>query len=706
MRHRHGCAGPDDRVAENRYPAALSMIVFGLLLIALVALGTELVRILWRRIDPAGAADTATAELLSAGALVGIAAWLAINWVLALTHTLHAASLWTGAGVILAITALVAVRRLRTLVNVQSNVQSVNVQIAEETFRGLIYLLPLAFWLVFILWRGLVLPPASHDALSYHLPKAVLLERAGGWEVFQAQDGRITKYPFNYELLLADVMILGDTDAYTEWIATVFWLLLLMTTAAMATRWWRARFPAMVAVMLAVAASPILILESGAHKNDLLVAWFSVCALLWGSRWVVRGGRVPMFLMILALGCGLGTKATIVATAAGLAPFVLLRTVRELRRRSLTVRDLLATAITGILAFVLGGGVTFLLNLYRLPNAADVGHAGATVASLSQIAWGDWNNLWQVPYLLLTIPFSANPDGVWVPWSGQYWFWPHYEIYFSHYGRLFSFLVLALPFVLRRYGRGADRPTRMEWKVAGCAAVTAIVLMLPTVLRPLGFFGAFARLFVFIVPVVVCLTIPPLIQALSRRMSHVALAALAAVFLLEAGVCAVHDRFAPLDYALWASENPGTRFIYFDPNRAGSVVDRLAGPHDKIAIDAAFDTWIYPAYGARRTRAVILLPPDATPDTIPPDIRWVIVDRSWNALWNHPKLKDLSKMGQYIGRGTPAPEDIRLFQALRQDSRFQLVFRRRITNQAVFRRITPSAPVPPQEIRRGTMPAE
>lgn len=656
------------------------MIVFSLVVIALVALGTHFARILWHRLDPAGARETPAAEMIAAGALIGVAAWLAVNWLLALTHGLNAVTLWICVGVVLAGAIFVLKQQAPALTGLQ---------IGNETLGWLAFLLPAVLWLIFILWRGLVLPPASHDVLAYHLPKAVLLERAGGWELFQAPDPRIAKFPFNYELLLADILILGDTDAYTEWIGTVSWLLLLIATAALARRWWGSSVPATVAAVLVVASTPVLILHSGADKNDLLVAWLSVCALLWGSRWVVRGGRVPMLLTIVALGVGLGTKTTIVATGAALAPFFLVRAIRE-RKHGARMRDLAWALGAALLILVFGGGFTHFVNLLHVPQAADLTRAGETAKQLTSIAWGDWGNLWKVPYLLLTVPFSTNPSGVWAPWDGRHWFWPHYEIYFSHYGRLFSLLLLALPFVLWKFGARADSRMRAEWKVAGIACLVALALMLPTVFRPLGFFGAMARYFVFIVPIVAALVVPPMIDAvmnISRRLAAAILAMLALLFCFEASIYATNDRFAPLDYALWAAEHPGTRFIYFHYNRAGSVVDRLAGPRDKIAVDGAFDTWVYPAYGSRRTRPVVFLPQDVAPDAIPADARWVIIDRSWNALWSNPKFENMSQMWEYIGRGKATDADTRLLRALAKDRRFRLVFADPRLNQAVFLRV-------------------
>ncbi|HET8796372.1 MAG TPA: hypothetical protein VFO89_01705, partial [Thermoanaerobaculia bacterium] len=555
------------------------MIVFGLFVFALVLVGFAVVRWMWRRVDPAGLDDTPVTELLNAGALAGAGGWLALNWILALTGTLAASTLAAGVAAILGGAVVVLVRsrhRLRAM------------QVADETARMLLVLVPLFIWVIFILWRGVVLPPASHDVLAYHLPKAVLLERAGGWEHFEAPDARISNYPYNYELLLADVLILSGSDTYTEWIGTVSSLLMLLATAAFAQRWWRGSAAATVAAVLAAASAPVLLLHSGADKNDLLVAWLAASALLWGSRWFVSGGRMPMALLIVALGIGLGTKTTIVATGVALAPFLAWRAASRIRRRLLAPRDVALSAALALLLLLLGGGFTHFVTLFRTPGASDLTRVAETATTVTKISWGDWSNLWQVPYLLVTIPFGSNPQGVWVPWKGEAWFWPHYEIYFSHYGRLISILLFAVPFVMWKFARGADESIRVERRITAAAAALAILIMLPTVFRPLGFFGALARYLAFVVPLIAAYTLPPLVDALrgvNRRLAGGAMAVLAIVFSLEAAACAMNDRFAPVEYAVWAAEHPGTRFIHFYPYRAGSIVDRLAGPNDSVAVD-------------------------------------------------------------------------------------------------------------------------
>src|SRR5205085_7521418 len=110
-----------------------------------------------------GAIDSTPLERITAAAVIGAALWLGVNWILALTHTLTRATLLC-ASVILVITAVVLLwRRFR---------------LPKPDWFAVIVCIPIALWIVFVLWRGVVLPPDNHDALAYHFPKAVFIAQA------------------------------------------------------------------------------------------------------------------------------------------------------------------------------------------------------------------------------------------------------------------------------------------------------------------------------------------------------------------------------------------------------------------------------------------------------------------------------------------------------------------------------------------------
>ena len=655
------------------------MVGFGVLVAALLVGGTGVAWTLWKRFDR-DAADITAVELWTAGMVIGSAFWIGACWILALTHTFTARALWIVAAVAVAGASVVLLRASRLLHH----------ELPRNAASKLLLLAPVGLWTIFALWRGAILPPASHDALSYHLPRALMMVRAGGFEYFPAADHRINAFPANYELVLASVISMSGTDRLTEWVSTAMFAAFLLAAAALATRWWPNK-PAVPEVILAVAATPILLLHSSADKNDLMASVFALTAILWGARWYARGGVLPMTLLVTSLVLSGGTKPQAAGVFLAVVPFLLIRGFREWRARRLSVRHVAATGAFSLGFFAIGGAAPYVMLLHRARGAAPGPPGG----------WGDFSNLWEVPILLLLAPFSRSIHGVWVPWRSEYWFWPRYEIFFSNWGIVFSLLLLLLPLgvVMSHRERGESATER----VAGSAiALLAAAVLLPVEVRPVGFFSAMGRYLLFIVPVGICWVVPPLMTSLQRskltRLSGIVATTLSIVFVLQASDLAVNDRFAPLEYLRYASSLPGTRLIWFEANRAASVVDRMAGPDDTVAIAGSFDTWIHPAYGAGLTRPVILLPHDATGRDIPDSARWVIVDRSWNVTWGHPELTDTGKFWRYIGRGAPTEEDLRVYRALMRDPRFRLVYRNVRLNQAVFWRIEPNAgrraPVP------------
>ena len=219
---------------------------------------------LWERF---GGEDEAPFERATAGIVVGAALWIAANWLLAIPHLLTFTSLAIVTGVFIAASAATLYRRRLTI----------------PLTKKSLAMLPIGLWIIFILWRSSIVPPLSHDALAYHLPKAVMIMQAHGYETFRVADLRIVTLPSNYELLLADVLILSGSDRLTEWLGAIAYLAMLMLTGAFAERWWRADRVAIAASILAVAATPLFLLHSGADKNDLMTAFFCGATLLWGS---------------------------------------------------------------------------------------------------------------------------------------------------------------------------------------------------------------------------------------------------------------------------------------------------------------------------------------------------------------------------------------------------------------------------------------
>lgn len=582
-------------------------------------------------------------------ATAGAALWIGSTWLLAITHLLTRPMLIARL-IVLLVVAVVAVRKERFAFT-----------------SAPLLVAPLYLWCAFILWRGAVIPPVSHDALSYHLPKATMYAQRGGFEYFSFLIPAIRTLPINYELLLAEVIVWTHSDALTEWVIILFYLLFAVAAAALAERWWGENRWLAATIILVSAGIPVALLQSGAHKNDLMVAAFMTASLVAAGRWFADANPRALMLMITASALAIGSKPQAGMLAVVLSPFVLW----SLRRKP---RLLVVSIVVAIAAFVALGGIAYIVNYAHegsLLNAKDANRQEVEI-----VPYGDWVNLWQGPYVLLAAPFSRNAYALRVPWADTPWFWRRYEIYFSHLGILFGFAAVAVPFMLRRL-------TFERVAILAATAITFLIL-LPVGFRPHGLYTiSLPRYALFIVPVIFAMTIAPL----ALRFPKPTLAVAMAMFVLYSVDCAVHDAFAPLAYVKWAAAHPGTRAVGFDPNRAASVADRAAGRREKIAIDAGFGTWIQPAFGRDLQRPVEFIPGGDGPPLIAEDAKWIAIDRAFTAVWQHPQFDDLSKASRYILRNRPSARDMRVFNALRADSRFELVFYNPRTVQAVFHRV-------------------
>lgn len=607
-------------------------------------------------------------ERATAAGTIAAGIWLASAWALALARQLTYGALAARAAILATVAVALLIRRYRRRHGTDPGPDpQPEVELDRKTLRIVaIALLPLAIWLELVMWRGAIVPPLSHDALSYHLPKAVLFARAEGFRYLAELDPRQRNIPANYELLLTEMLITQGSDDYTEWPSAVMFVLFILACGALVERWWGRDLLRTLTVMMLSAGVPVLLLHSGAHKNDIMVALFAVAAMVFAGRYWRHGEPPALLLLIAAVALGLGTKPQVAGLALFLAPFVLYRAFRALRPR-----DWIGVIAFGIVAFLLLGGAVYVANIIH--ERSVIGKP-VLAGSSAMIAYGDWRNLWEGPYVLLAAPFSPDARSLRVPWEEKPWFWQRYEIFFSHLGIPFALCALAMPFAMGRR-RGTE-----PWIVT-LAALAAFLLMLPVTFRPHGMYAiSLPRYVLFLVPIVFAWTVPRIKYA----MTALVIATLA--FVAYAAGMAVNDDFVPLDYVLWARRYPGTREVAFDPARAASIADRLAGPHDKIAVDVAYASWLHPVFGAKLTRPVYFIPPGEGPPVIPDDAKWVVIDRSWAIIWDVPGLDDLSDVRQYLMRGTPSKDDLRVRRALLRDPRFQLVYARRGMNQLVFQR--------------------
>jgi hypothetical protein len=616
-------------------------------------------------------------ELSVRATLAALAVWVGVSWVLALAHTL-AAPFVLGCALCSAVAgAALLARTHRRTKGFRANLVSP---------WGLAVILPIVGWVLFAALRSTWIPVENHDALSYHLPRAVLFLLDRGYRLHRdIVDARLATWPADYELLLANILALGQSDQGTVLIGVVCYLGLAAIGASFCTRWWGRSYASLVVFGL-VASTPLAILHSGAHKNDLLFALAAAAAVHWLVPWAYEGRVADAVYGIAALGLAVGTKVHGVFLVAFAMPLLVIGAWRASRRR---VLPLVAYGLA--CATLLGGGVIAL----NLAQTGSTGLVARTFQDSTGALYGDWGNLWKFPVAMLLAPFTSS-RALWVPWCDEPYWWNEFDIYQSHFGAAFSLAVLAIP-VVEWLQRSSGRASLERLLSAGIVTAT-FAAILPLHVRPFGFFFNEARYYLALVPIVFAWACGGLWQWLDRPsrsdfpLTAAGLGCAGAWLAWNYIGCGANDTYQPFAFvvaAATAAEPPRSPPAQLFHQRVGYLVDRVAGPRDVVAVDFGYDTWLYPMFGRDFRRPIRFLPPSVGPTMIPPDATWVAIDRGQQEyLFTHPSMVDLrlSLVQRYFGKGTPVPQNFKIFHELEANPAFELVFRNPRSNQALFHR--------------------
>jgi hypothetical protein len=630
-------------------------------------------------------------------AVLGLALWLAQGHLLSLDG-------WFGAGPLLVtslllVTVLAAVTRPRPRMPGwrRPSRAELRKQVARTLRRrlDLTTLLPVGLvglWFAYTVAALWVLPVSNHDALSYHFPKAAWLTTTGAFALYPSQDLRVTYFPANYEMLAATFLTFLRSDRATGLITSGSFLLFLSGSLVLFRRVW-GHSPAATLALPVMLASPVLLLHTTAHKNDLLMAAMTLHALLWLGRAAVHGGVGSAVVGVVSLALAVGTKFH--GLFVVLASTVLLWRAWRSGVWRPTPKVAVVQAACVIVLFLLLGGLQYVANALSTGHLTGILQV-ATPNAINTVAYPAYWQLPRLTWMFLMAPLLSRGQYFTVPWSGEQWFWPAYELYFSHYGLHVSLLILLLPLGVWWTRRQPGAAARIELSGVSIAAVVLVVLNMLVGLRPYGGFAFIPRFLFFALPVLLVWTWCPAVRVFARvrALAWIPLAASLVIPMVYIGTTVRKDRFSPFEYVelLWRA--PEWRRTIFHTNwRAALLVDRLAPPDATVAIDSGYDGWTYPLWGAGISRTVRPILEGEEPYVPEPDIEWVAIDRAFPIVWGHPEFTDMSQASRYIDRGTVPEDERRVYRSLMENPDFTRVYFYPSRFQAVFRRLRP-APAP------------
>jgi hypothetical protein len=616
--------------------------------------------------------------------VLALALWLAQGWLLAISGRFDARSLLATSVLVLSLAA--------------ASIWKVGLRMARGAVLGalrspvslslLVSLAPVALWLIYSLAALWVLPVSNHDALSYHFTKSAWLTITGTFALYPSQDLRVTYFPGNYEMLAATCLVFQRSDTSTGFITWASLVLYLVTSFSLIRRVWGSTSIAALTLSMLL-ASPVVLLHSTAHKNDILMAALTLNALVWLSRAATRGGYGSAAVGIVSACLGLGTKfhgLFLVPVSAYLLWRSWRNGVWHPARRTLLHGALL------VAAFALLGGAQYAANMISTGQVMGIEQV-PTPNAVNTVAYPA---VWQVPrFVMMFLAAPLLTSGLYfrVPWSGELWFWPAYELYFSHYGLHVSLLIVSLPFIVRSTMRRLQPGIRSEAATLSTAAAMLVVFNVLMGIRPYGAFAFIPRFLIFALPILFLWTWCPLVRELElRRLSRVSLAAALAIPVAYMGATVQKDGFTPYRYIEWLwFRAEGSRVTYHSNWRAGLVLDRVAPPGAVVAVDVGYDGWTYPIFGASLSRQVRLIPDAIGPYVPEPDIEWVVVDRAFPIIWGHAEFQSMNQAARYLDHGALTEKDGRVFQSLIRNADFELAYYHPRMFQAVFRRVR-SAP--------------
>jgi hypothetical protein len=630
--------------------------------------GWQLSTALWRRF---ARAPLSISEQLTSAGVVASALILAVTWALALIGQLRFVPLAT-AGAAFAIAGGVLFWRA------PRGAKSREIDVSAPVL--VLFYLPLTIWIAFCLWRGAVTPILAHDALVYHMPRAALFYQTGTFQDFHWPDERIDSLPPNYELLLADWLILDHaSDRLTEWLSTIYFLLALVATAALARRWW-GNDAHVYPTLLFLCSAPVYLLQAPNIKNDIVVMFFFLAAFVFAGRWLRERETLAAALAMIATFLAAGTKPHGVLLGMFLAPLMIAGAMRARREGRF------GAAQIAVASAVLIGGTLLLGGMYYVHRMLGSHTPNGAVQSVTLAGYGEWSYLWEVPASSWLAPFSRTDHDVYIPWTGKRWWWSRWDVHDSNYGAAISLLALLIPFV--GWWRRDGEEGRVERIAVVAAGVGVGLACLPRETYIHGYVSSYVRYLLYIAALIVAWTVPPLCRRLaaitSPRFAEVALLATGALFFVPCAInVARFDRYTPLPRVIAAARHPGFRGVPLYDTRAETVIDRLAGPTDKVDLFIRNDAWTYPAMGPKLARSLHFIS-DAS--QIRPDADWVGLDLWVVIAWQGQGFRDMGDYPRFLAKGAPPPEAVRFVRAMLRDPRFEPVYIDTAKAQAVFRR--------------------
>lgn len=208
------------------------------------------------------------------------------------------------------------------------------------------------------LLSALLYPIVNSDSLTYHMPRVFFWFQNHSTARYPTPEGRqLFSSPFAEYLILHLKILAGGTDRLSntaQWLSYVFSVL----AGSLVALRLRAGKMGQLAAAIAVAATPMALLQASSTQNDLTAAMWCLASVYWILSYVVRrpAGAVQTRWWILwaavSLALAIQTKPTAYLVCA---PFLIWLAVVAIRRDGLRTAAFSATAVAAIVLVLMSG---------------------------------------------------------------------------------------------------------------------------------------------------------------------------------------------------------------------------------------------------------------------------------------------------------------------------------------------------------------
>jgi 4-amino-4-deoxy-L-arabinose transferase-like glycosyltransferase len=274
---------------------------------------------------------------------------------------------------------------------------------SDRPLQVLLLITTLAGATTFLL--ALYVPPNNHDSMTYHLARVGFYLQQRSLKSYPTANIRQTVFPANAEILMLWQVSLLKRDTAVALVQWLSWLGSVLAIYGIARRL-RAPPKGALFAALAFASFPEIVLQSTSTQNDLVTAFFLLCAFLFVAE-LPRAPATSILLAGTSIGLAIGTKTLALAMLPGFGIYILACLIAH---EGFTLRRVLGLVLLSLV------GCLALGSYFYFQNLSNYGHVTGPVPftkmhALDKFEWHvAWSNFGR------SLMQFLNPNGIIPPW--------------------------------------------------------------------------------------------------------------------------------------------------------------------------------------------------------------------------------------------------------------------------------------------------